>query len=113
VATLDLRGIRASGRHGASAGERDQPQEFVVDLELEVDARADTLQKTADYREVIELVRKTVETGSFVLLETLAGAVAEAVRAVPRVRSVRATVHKPEAAARLDLSDISATVVVK
>jgi dihydroneopterin aldolase len=111
VATLDLRGIRVSGRHGASAGERDRPQEFVVDLEVEVQERGDALEKTADYRAMIELVRKTVETESFVLLETLAGAVADAVRAVPRVRSVRPTVHKPEAADRLGLSDISATVI--
>ena len=111
MATLDLRGIRAAGRHGAGAGERDEPQEFIVDLELEVEARADVLEKAADYRELIEIVRKTVETESLVLLETLAGAVADAVRAVPRVRSVRATVHKPEAAARLGLLDISASAV--
>ena len=82
-----------------------------MDLEVEVLERGDVLEKTADYRALIEVVRKTVETESFVLLETLAGAVAEAVRLVPRVRSVRATVHKPKAADRLGLSDISATVL--
>ena len=82
-----------------------------MDLEVEVQERGDALEKTADYRAMIELVRKTVETESFVLLETLAGAVADAVRAVPRVRSVQVTVHKPEAARRLGLSDISATVL--
>jgi dihydroneopterin aldolase len=113
VATLELKGIRASGRHGASSGETDHPQEFVVDLEVEVDVKADALDKAADYRAVIELVRKTVESESFVLLETLAGAVAGAVRAVPRVRVVRATVHKIEAAKRLGLDDISAVVVLR
>ena len=113
MATLDLIGIRASGRHGASPGERDEAQQFVVDLELEVDVEADALEKTADYRAVIEVARKTVETESFVLVESLASAVAAAVRAIPHVASVSVTVHKPGAAERLGLGDVSATVVLR
>ena len=31
------RASAASGRHGARPGEKDEPQDFVVDLDLEVD----------------------------------------------------------------------------
>ena len=37
TARLFLSGIRASGHHGARPGEKDEPQELVVDLDLDVD----------------------------------------------------------------------------
>ena len=49
-ARLFLTGIRAEGRHGARDGEKDQPQPFVVDLDIEVDAPRDSIDATADYR---------------------------------------------------------------
>jgi len=104
-----LSGIRASGRHGANAGERDQPQEFVVDLQVEVepDIGDDRLEDTADYVDLAGVVRHTVEVESFQLLESLAQAVAGAVLRVEHVTSVRAVVHKPTAAAALGLVDVA------
>jgi dihydroneopterin aldolase len=106
--TLRISGIRAEGRHGARAGERDQPQPFVVDLELVVQPEEDDLATTADYREVIATVRALLETESHALIETLAERVATMVRGLPGVRSCRAVVHKPAAADRLQVTDLSA-----
>ena len=36
TARLFLSGIRAAGRHGARSGEKDLPQDFIVDLDIEV-----------------------------------------------------------------------------
>jgi dihydroneopterin aldolase len=102
-----LTGIRASGRHGASPGERDQPQELVVDLAVTVDPSGDHLEDTADYRELAEAARSTIESESHQLLESIARSVVDAVRRDPRVLSVTAVVHKPAAAARLDLADVA------
>ncbi len=104
-----LSGIRASGRHGANVGERDQPQEFVVDLQvdLEADLGEDRLHDTADYVDLAGVVRHTVEVESFQLLESLAQAVAEAVSRVEQVTRVQAVVHKPTAAAALGLGDVA------
>lgn len=110
MTTLRITGITASGRHGASTGERDQAQEFVVDLEVEVAPAADEIGATADYREIAHTVRRTVDQRSFALLETVAQEVAEAVRSLPGVLGVRAVVHKPRAANRLGVDDVSATV---
>ena len=63
--TLRLSGIRAEGKHGASAGERDAPQPFAVDLELEVEAGGDTIEETSDYREVAAAVRAVIEGESY------------------------------------------------
>ena len=106
--TIRITGIRAEGRHGARAGERDEPQPFVVDLELDVDAREDDLDSTADYRPVVENVRRLVNEESFHIIETIAERVAEAVLGMEGVQRCRATVHKPWAAERLQTSDVSA-----
>jgi dihydroneopterin aldolase len=106
---LVVRGIAAHGRHGANPGERDEPQEFTVDLEVEVDVAADTLDATVDYRALTDAARKTVETTSFVLLESLAQAVADGVSEHAGVRTVRVTVHKPSAATSIGADDVSAT----
>ena len=53
-ARLFLSGIQAEGRHGARPGEKDEPQPFVIDLDLEVEVGDDRIADTADYRDVCE-----------------------------------------------------------
>jgi dihydroneopterin aldolase len=97
-ARIFLTGIGASGRHGANVGEKDAPQDLVVDLDVEVEVSADDLARTVDYRVLAETARATVESESFDLMESLAAAIAERIVSLPGVRHVRAVVHKPEAA---------------
>lgn len=110
--TIHLRGIRAEGRHGASRGEQDAPQAFLVDLEIAVEALDDDLGTTADYRVVVFAVQDLVSKKSFALIETIAERIAETVVDVPGVRWCRATVHKPRAAERLRIGDVSASAEV-
>ena len=107
-ARLFLSGIHAEGRHGARPGEKDEPQPFVVDLDLEVDAGEDSIEATADYRGITDAVREVVEEGSFDLIETMADAVARRVVSIPQIVSVIAVVHKPKAAARLGIDGVAA-----
>ncbi len=108
TARLFLSGIRAEGRHGARSGEKDVPQPFVVDLDLEVDVGEDAIEGTADYRGITEAVRAIVQTGSFDLIEALAWAIAEEVAGMDRVTRVTAVVHKPNAAGRLGIDGVAA-----
>jgi dihydroneopterin aldolase len=105
---LFLSGIRASGRHGANEGERDEPQEFVVDLDVEVEAAADRLGATADYRELAATAREVVQKESFVLLETLAGAVAARAAELPGALRATAIVHKPAAMRSIGIDGVAA-----
>ena len=107
-ARLFLSGIRTEGRHGARPGEKDEPQPFVVDLDLEVEVGGDSIAGTADYRGIVDAVRDVIERGSFDLIESMAVAVAEEVAAIARVRSVTAVVHKPNAAGRLGIDGVAA-----
>ena len=111
-ARIALTGIPARGRHGASPGEQDRPQDFVVDLEVVVEVGRDELAAPLDYRDIARVAREAVEGPPVVLLETLAGRVAEAVRDLGPVREVRATVHKPRAAGSVGARDVSATAVL-
>ena len=108
TARLFLTGIRAEGRHGARPGEKDTPQPFVVDLDLEVQVGDDAIEGTADYRAVTERVRSVVERGSFDLIETMAGAIADACLSFDRVLRARVVVHKPNAATRLGIDGVAA-----
>ena len=105
---LSIRGIRARGRHGANPGERSEAQEFVVDVRVQVNVGSDELSGTVDYRSIVATVRRTVEATSYVLLESLAEAVAAAVAQVGPVLRATAVVHKPGAAASLDVADVAA-----
>lgn len=96
---IELRGIRALGRHGAGDEERGAGQPFEVDVDISADLSAagssDELGDTVDYGAVAEVVATVVEGDSYRLLERLAVRIAEEVVAVdPRVSSVTVTVRK-------------------
>lgn len=103
-----LLGIEVEGRHGVRQDEQEHPQPFQIDLELVVEVVDDDLATTADYEEVVALVRDVVSTESHRLIETLARRVAEAVARLPGVGSCRAVVGKPRAAGRLNVGVVSA-----
>lgn len=110
---LFLTGIRCSGHHGANPGEKDEAQDFVVDLDVEVEVTADAIDGTADYRGLIRTARETVEGGRFDLLESIAGAVATAVAAQPGVVRATAIVHKPAAAHSNDVQGVAAAAAAE
>jgi dihydroneopterin aldolase len=110
---LFLTGIRTSGHHGANPGEKDQAQDFVVDLDVEVDVTADRIGGTSDYRQLIQTARDTVERERFDLLESIADAVAEAVAARPGVVRATAVVHKPAAARSNDVEGVAAAATAE
>jgi dihydroneopterin aldolase len=111
-ARLFVSGIRAEGRHGARQGEKDEPQPFVVDLDLEVEVGEDRIAGTADYREVTDRVREIVERDSFDLIEAMAEAIAQACLGCDRVMRATAVVHKPNAASRLEIDGVAAAVTL-
>ena len=112
TARLFLTGIAASGRHGARPGEKDEPQDFVVDLDLEVSVDADDIEATADYRGVSEAVRAVIVEGSYDLIEVMARDVAARVLALDHVSRVTAVVHKPGAARRLGIDGVAAAATM-
>jgi dihydroneopterin aldolase len=103
-----LTGITASGRHGANPGEKDQPQEFVVDLEVVVEVAHDDVASTADYDQLVAETRRVVTEESYDLIESLAQTIAGTLfEQDDDVMQVISTVHKPGAAAVLGIEDVA------
>lgn len=95
---IELRGMAFQGRHGVRPAEREQPQEFKVDIEVEADlaeaGRTDRLADTVDYTQVRAAAKSVIEGPPAKLLETLAGGIAERVLQMPGVASVSVRVAK-------------------
>lgn len=79
---IEIRGIRALGRHGVLEEEKARPQPFEVDLDLELDvSRAgwtDALADTVDYGAIAAAVAAVIEGEHSDLLEHLATRIARA-----------------------------------
>jgi 7,8-dihydroneopterin aldolase/epimerase/oxygenase len=99
VDRISLRGIRAYGRHGYEAAERERRQPFEIEVTAEIDLRAaaesDDLSQTLDYASLQERLVRVVATTSYALLERLAADLIDAVFDDRRVRSAEVTVFKP------------------
>ena len=78
--------------------ERDNDQEFLVDLECQLDlsaaGRADRLEHTVDYMALIDDIRQVVSTESYNLLEALGERLAQVVLARPFVDRVVISLSK-------------------
>jgi dihydroneopterin aldolase len=96
---VELHGLEVFGRHGALDEERREGQTFLFDVALDVASPAsDRIEATVDYREVAARVKDVSDSRRFVLLESLAAAVADALTASFPVRHVRVRVRKPHPA---------------
>jgi len=96
---IELRGIRAWGRHGADAGEQDVVQPFDIDLAFELDltaARAgDSLADTVSYADVHASVLRTVGGTRYALLERLGEVILQNLMADRRIARARVAIAKP------------------
>lgn len=111
---IRLAGLTVRGRHGVFDFERRDGQDFVVDVELELDltvaAASDELSDTVHYGELAERLAAVVAGEPVNLLETLAERLAGVCLADPRVGATTVTVHKPQAPIPLSFSDVSVTI---
>jgi dihydroneopterin aldolase len=98
--TIELMGLVVFGHHGYLEEERRLGQRFLVDLWADLDERAtesDRIDETVDYRRLAALVRDVFAGQHRLLLEGLAGAVADGVMArFDSVERVRVRVRKPD-----------------
>ncbi|RKS75277.1 dihydroneopterin aldolase/2-amino-4-hydroxy-6-hydroxymethyldihydropteridine diphosphokinase [Motilibacter peucedani] len=111
---IEIVGLRAFGRHGVFAHEREQGQDFVVDVVLEVDlepaGRTDELAATVNYGVVSEAVVARIGGEPFDLIESLADRIAADALAQPLVQAVEVTVHKPSAPITVPFTDVTVRI---
>ena len=112
--TIVVRGLRAHGRHGVYAFERERGQSFRVDAVLELDtapaARVDDLHRTVNYAELAKQLYDVVVGEPVSLIETLAQRLADVCLANPLVDAVDITVHKPQAELGVPFDDVAVSI---
>ena len=105
---IELRGLRALGRHGCLPEEKERHQPFEVDLDVHLDlaaaGRSDALGDTLDYGAVANQVAAVVAGPPAHLLERVAEQIAAAVLADARVTSVTVAVRKLRPPVPVDLA---------
>lgn len=98
---IHIRDLRARCLVGTNPNERVNKQDVVVNITLYADlrkaGRSDDIADTVDYKAVKQAVLALVEGSSFLLVERLAEAIADACLAQAGVRRVRVLVEKPAA----------------
>jgi dihydroneopterin aldolase len=100
IDTIELRGIRAFGHHGANPGEKNIAQPFDVDVTLEVDLsaarRSDDLRDTIDYSNLHATIVRIIGGRSFSLLERLGQEVLDAILSDGRIMGASVRIAKPQ-----------------
>ncbi|WP_433329790.1 dihydroneopterin aldolase [Spirillospora sp. CA-294931] len=111
---IELRGLRARGRHGCLPAERELGQEFVVDVALGLDthpaATDDDLSRTVDYGSLAGRLVGVVEGEPVNLIETLAERLAKVCLEDALVTEVEVTVHKPSAPVPHPFADVAVKI---
>ena len=107
---LEVAGIRVTGYHGVLGFEREEGQEFVVDVVLHLDtgpaAASDDLADAVDYGVVAQRVHDAVASDPVDLVEKLAQRVADVCLDDARVQAVDVAVHKPQAPVQVPFDDV-------
>lgn len=113
---IEIEGLFGFGYHGLFDDERENGQGFIVDLVMDLDftevSKSDLIEDTVNYAAICDLVHAQIIGPPVSLIEKLAAQIAERVlREFPKIKTVRVTVHKPDAPVAVKVRDISVSLV--
>ena len=99
---INISKIKCFGRHGIYDQEKQNDQEFLVDIYINIsNFSEDNINKTLNYEEVVSLVINIVNNKSYDLIETLAKNISEKIvfkyaKSEAMIQEIMVTVHKPD-----------------
>ncbi len=112
--TIQLTGLRVRAHHGVYDFERENGQDFVIDVTVWLDlaraAASDDVSTTIHYGELAESIARAVAGDPVDLIETVAERVATLVLSYPAAERTRVTVHKPDAPISVPFADVAVSV---
>lgn len=109
---ITLVAVKAYGYHGVLESERQEGQDFIVDVSMEVDtapaAYSDDVRQTVNYAEVAADIVSIIEGEPRNLIETVVAQIADTVMAdYELIQSATITLHKPQAPVGVPCGDVS------
>ena len=98
---LSIEGLKVDTIIGVYQWEREVKQSVIIDLVLETKSTSsgleDSIEFAVDYEAVSDMVSNLVQSSSFLLIETLAEAIAGKLLREFAIRSIRLKLSKPSA----------------
>ena len=111
---IQLTGLTVRGNHGVFDFEKENGQDFVIDivvwLDLSAAALSDDVSDTLHYGELAEFAAGVVAGPARDLIETVGAEIADGVMGRWPVLAVEVTVHKPAAPIPLTFADVAVTI---
>ena len=112
---ISLAGLRFYGFHGCFSEEREQGQDFRVDLKLRLSledaGKKDDLDKTVNYAKLVEVAKEVVEGEPKNLIEAVAEDMAKRILdKFPTVEQVGVCIHKPNAPLNCEFDDVAVNI---
>lgn len=109
---IELRGLKVRGNHGVFDHERQDGQDFIVDVILWVDSRiaaaTDDLSDTVDYGALAHLAHDVIAGTPRNLIETVSAEIADKIMLeTEQALACEVTVHKPSAPIDLAFDDVA------
>lgn len=109
TAKIHLKNLKTNALIGVWGHEREKKQPLIIDLALEIDTtlieKADVLESTTNYREIVNYTLEFVESSKFYLLERLGIELAQKLLKKFNLTSVHLKIQKPFALK--DLTEVS------
>jgi dihydroneopterin aldolase len=103
--------LTVRGYHGVFDHERQDGQDFVVDITVWIDlvaaAMSDELSDTLDYGALAQQAADIIAGPPRNLIETVSAEIADSVMSDPRVHAVEVVLHKPSAPIPLSFNDVA------
>jgi dihydroneopterin aldolase len=112
--SITLTGLRVNAHHGVYEFERENGQDFVIDVTVWLDlaraASSDEVAETIHYGELAVEVADAVRRDPVDLIETVAERIAAVVLAHAAAQRVQVTVHKPDAPIEVPFTDVAVQI---
>ena len=113
---ISIKGLKLFAYHGVNPEEKENGQNFVIDLDYHVNiARAcqmDTLDDTVSYAKVVKTIRRVFTAEKYDLIERAAQVIADAVLdEFDDIFKVEVTLKKPEAPISAEFDYVAVSIM--
>ncbi|MDD3717466.1 MAG: dihydroneopterin aldolase [Actinomycetota bacterium] len=114
-AKILIRGLKVFAYHGCTQREKEEGQQFLIDIELEYDAaravEADDLAGAVDYDELATAVHDLATRDRYDLIEALASRIGEYIMQETPATLLRVRVRKPHAPLEKKVEEVAVEMV--
>lgn len=113
---ITIKGLKLYAYHGVNPEEKENGQNFVIDMDYYVDVTKacclDTIGDTVSYAKVIKVITKAFLDDKYDLIERAAQAVCDAVfDTFENIEKIEITLKKPEAPVKADFDYVAVTLI--